>query len=66
MKIDHNRPMGKVQSLEVPGWKLDSISMDFVTVLLRGSYRASRARIVLSSARARLTFHGLGSARELV
>ena len=31
----------------------------------RGAYRASRARIVLGSARARLTFHGFGSAREL-
>ena len=31
--------------------------------LPRGAYRASRARIALGSARARLTFHGLGSAR---
>ena len=29
----NKRPMGKVQSLEVPGWKWDSISMDFVTAL---------------------------------
>ncbi|XP_021716891.1 uncharacterized protein LOC110684765 [Chenopodium quinoa] len=33
VKIDHKRPMGKVQPLEIPGWKWDSISMDFVTGL---------------------------------
>ena len=33
VKIDHKRPMGKVQPLEIPSWKWDSISMDFVTGL---------------------------------
>ena len=33
VKIDHKRPMGNVESLEVPGWKWDFISMDFVTAL---------------------------------
>ncbi|XP_021752560.1 uncharacterized protein LOC110718065 [Chenopodium quinoa] len=35
VKIDHKRPMGKVQPLEIPSWKWDSISMDFVTGLAR-------------------------------
>lgn len=33
VKIEHRRPQGKVQSLEVPSWKWDSISMDFVGAL---------------------------------
>ena len=36
MKIDHNKkPMGKVQPLEVLGWKWDSILIDFVTTFSR-------------------------------
>ncbi|XP_021738194.1 uncharacterized protein LOC110704684 [Chenopodium quinoa] len=35
VKIDHKRPMGKVQPLEIPSWKWDLISMDFVTGLPR-------------------------------
>ena len=33
VRIEHKRPSGLVQSLEVPTWKWDSISMDFVTGL---------------------------------
>ncbi|XP_021718806.1 uncharacterized protein LOC110686493 [Chenopodium quinoa] len=33
VKIEHRRPQEKVQSLEVPKWKWDSISMDFVGAL---------------------------------
>ena len=35
VKIDHKRPMGKVQSLKVPRWEWDYVSMNFVTVLPR-------------------------------
>ena len=35
IKIEHKRPQGTVQSLEIPGWKWDCISMDFVTCLPR-------------------------------
>ena len=35
VKIEHRRPQGKIQSLEVPQWKWDSISMDFVVGLPR-------------------------------
>ena len=37
VKIEHKRPGGLMQPLEVPTWKWDSISMDFVTGLPRTS-----------------------------
>ena len=33
VKIEHKRPQGTVQSLEIPGWKWDCISRDFATCL---------------------------------
>lgn len=35
VKTEHKRPQGKVQPLEVPSWKWDSIAMDFVGALPR-------------------------------
>ncbi|XP_058784339.1 uncharacterized protein LOC131659121 [Vicia villosa] len=32
-KVEHQRPAGMLQSLDVPEWKWDSISMDFITRL---------------------------------
>ncbi|KAK2362674.1 hypothetical protein QL285_087716 [Trifolium repens] len=32
-KIEHQRPAGILQSLDIPEWKWDSISMDFITGL---------------------------------
>jgi len=34
-KIEHQRPGGTLEPLDIPQWKWDSISMDFVTHLLR-------------------------------
>jgi len=35
VKGEHRRPQGKIQSLDVPEWKWDSISMDFIVGLPR-------------------------------
>jgi len=34
-KVEHQRPGGNLQPLEIPVWKWDNISMDFVTHLPR-------------------------------
>ena len=31
--MEHNKPYGELQSLDVPEWKWESISIDFVTSL---------------------------------
>ena len=33
LKVEHQKPIGLMQPLEVPKWKWDRISMDFVTGL---------------------------------
>jgi len=33
LKVEHQKPAGLLTSLDVPEWKWDSISMDFVTSL---------------------------------
>lgn len=35
VKSEHKRPQGKIQPLDIPTWKWDSISMDFVVALPR-------------------------------
>jgi hypothetical protein len=35
VKVEHQRPYGKLQSLDIPVWKWDDITMDFVTKLPR-------------------------------
>ncbi|KAJ9566079.1 hypothetical protein OSB04_002045 [Centaurea solstitialis] len=35
VKVEHERPLGELQSLEILKWKWDDISMDFVTKLPR-------------------------------
>ena len=33
VKVEHQRPVGLLQPLDIPVWKWDSISMDFITSL---------------------------------
>ena len=35
VKVEHQRPYGKLQPLEIPMWKWDYITVDFVTNLPR-------------------------------
>ena len=36
IKIEHQRPTGKLQPLDIPEWKWEHIIMDFITGLPRG------------------------------
>ena len=38
VKIEHQKPSGLLQPLEIPEWKWDSIAMDFVMALPRTSF----------------------------
>ena len=35
VKAEHQKPFGKLQQLEIPEWKWDHVTMDFVTKLPR-------------------------------
>jgi hypothetical protein len=37
VKVDHQKPAGLLQPLEIPSWKWEGVSMDFVTGLPRTS-----------------------------
>ena len=39
VKIEHQKPVGELQSLLIPEWKWEDISMNFMTGLPRGKKR---------------------------
>ena len=47
-KIKHQRPLGKLQPLEIPQWKQDNISMDFVVGLLRTSRGLNFIQVIIA------------------
>lgn len=46
-KVEHQKSAGKLQSLDVPEWKWDSISMDFVVALPRTQKRNDSIWVVV-------------------
>ncbi|KAI3691955.1 hypothetical protein L6452_31758 [Arctium lappa] len=47
VKVEHQRPYGSLQSLEIPEWKWDHITMDFVTKLPRTLQCHDTIRVVV-------------------
>ena len=46
VKVEHQRPVGRLQPLKVPEWKWDKIGMDFVTGLPRSSKGHASIRVI--------------------
>ena len=46
-KIEHQRPGGTLEPLDIPQWKWDSIAMDFVTHLSRSAKRHDSIWIIV-------------------
>ncbi|GJZ03379.1 putative reverse transcriptase domain-containing protein [Tanacetum coccineum] len=45
VKVEHQRPLGLLQQLEIPEWKWDNITMDFITKLPRSMEKLARLYI---------------------
>jgi hypothetical protein len=48
-KIEHQRPAGLLQPLDIPEWKWDGIAMDFVTALPKTQKKHDAIWVIIDS-----------------
>ncbi|GJT57280.1 putative reverse transcriptase domain-containing protein [Tanacetum coccineum] len=49
VKVEHPKPYGKIQPLEIPVWKWDKITMDFVTKLPRTTKKHDAIWVIIGA-----------------
>ena len=47
VKVEHHCPMGELHPIEIPTWKWDSISMDFIMGLLISASKKKAIRVIV-------------------
>jgi hypothetical protein len=57
VKVEHKHPAGLLQPLQIPEWKWETISMDFITGLPKTSKQHDEIMVVVDKLSKEASFH---------